>query len=121
MREHVQQEAAHELLDRERHRLVAAAALGAVILELKGDPLRIDADQAAVGDGHPVGVAREVGQHRLRTGEGALGIDHPLALAQRLQPVGEGLRVGEWGVRADAQERTGLVGDGELLAHESPE
>jgi hypothetical protein len=28
-----------------------------------------------------VGIAREVGQHRGRSGEGALGVDHPVDLA----------------------------------------
>ena len=84
-REDMQQEAAHELIDREGHRFVAATALGAVVLELEGDALFIECDQPAVGDGHAVGVARQIGEHRLRSGEGALGIDHPVDLLQRLQ------------------------------------
>jgi len=117
----MQQEAAHELLDRERHGLVAAAALGTVVLELERHPLRIDADQAAVGDGHAMGIARQIGQHRLWTGEGTLGVDHPLALAQRLQPLGEGLRIGELGVFAEAAELAGAMRGAEVLAEQPSE
>ena len=74
----VQQEAAHELIDRQGHAPIAATALGPVILELEGHPFLVEGDQSAVGDGHAVSVAREVSEHRLRSGEGALGIDDPL-------------------------------------------
>ena len=80
-RQDMQQEAAHELLYREGHRFVAATALGAVVLELEGDPSLIECDEAAVGDGHAVGVAGEVSEYGLGSGEGALGVDHPVDLA----------------------------------------
>ena len=44
----------------------------------------VEGDQTAVGDGHAMGVAGQIGEHRLGPGEGALGIDHPVDLAQRL-------------------------------------
>jgi hypothetical protein len=34
-------------------------------------------------------VARQIGEHRFRSCERALGVDHPLTLAQRCEPVGE--------------------------------
>ena len=64
----------------ERHRLVARPALGAVVLPAEGDAALVQREQAAVGDRHPVGVARQIGQHRRGPGKRALGIDHPLAL-----------------------------------------
>ena len=65
--QHVQQEAAHELVGRERHGLVARAcpwpdspSSGSVT------PRSSRREQPAVGDRHAVGVARQIGQHRLR-------------------------------------------------------
>jgi hypothetical protein len=83
--QHVQQEPAHELLGGKRHRLH-----GAVPSRWPGSPssgsaprARPSRDEPPVGDRHPVGVARQVGQHRRRTGERALGVDHPLAGCRR--------------------------------------
>lgn len=64
-RQHVQQEAAHELLGRECHRLVALATLVTVVLPAERHPAFVVCHQPRVGDRHPVRVAREVGQHSL--------------------------------------------------------
>ena len=61
----------------------------------------VEGDQPAVGDGDAVGVARQIGQHRLGSAERALGVDDPFGLAQRRQIRREGLRVGEMGVIAE--------------------
>ena len=74
LRQHVHEEAADELVRGERHGLVPAGSLDPVILELEGDALRIGRDQPAVGDRDAVGIAREIGQHRLGSGEGTLGV-----------------------------------------------
>jgi hypothetical protein len=54
----------------------------------------VEGDQAAVGDGDAVGVAAEIGEHRLRPGERLLGIDDPLDFAQRRQLGREGAASG---------------------------
>src|SRR5262245_8933925 len=58
----VDEEAADELMRAERHGGVAAWPLDPVVLDLEGDARRIGGDQAAVGDGDAVGVARQVGE-----------------------------------------------------------
>ena len=68
-REHVKQEAADELVDGQRHRLAAGAALDPIVLPGERDAAVVGADQAAVRDGDPVGVAGQIGQHRLRPGK----------------------------------------------------
>ncbi len=68
-----------------------------------------------------MGVARQVGEHRLRTGEWALGIDEPPGLPQRLEECSEGLWVGEMGVVAKELEAAGGMGGGELVEEEPPE
>jgi hypothetical protein len=64
----------------ERHPLVTIAALDPVILPSEGDAVLIEGDQAAVGDGDAVGIARQIGQHRLGAAEWTLGIDDPFRL-----------------------------------------
>jgi len=56
--QHVQQEAADELAGGRGHGLVAGAALGPVIPSPEGHAAVVEADQAPIGDGDPVRVAR---------------------------------------------------------------
>ena len=66
-------------------------------------------DQAAVGDGDAVGIARQIGEHRLGPAERTLGIDDPFGSAQRRQRGGEGLGVGETGELAEELQAAGSV------------
>ncbi len=86
-RQHVQQEAPHELVGLERHGFVARTALLAVVLPAEGDAALIEGEEPAVGDGHPMGIAGEVPEDRGGPCEGALGVDDPLELPQRYQPL----------------------------------
>ena len=45
-----------------------------------GDTLLVEGDQAAVGDGNAVGVARQIGEHGLGPAERPLCVDDPLRL-----------------------------------------
>ena len=91
----VDQEAADELVGVERHKLVASVALGPVILPFESDALAVEGDEPAVGNGDPVSVARQVGEHCVRSAKRPLGIDHPFELAQRGKLGFEGCRLGE--------------------------
>ena len=99
--QHMDQKPADELVGCQRHPLVSIAAFDPVVLPPEGDALLVECDQAAVGDGDTVGIAREIGQHGLGTTERSLAVDHPLGLAQRRQIGREGLRIGERGVIAE--------------------
>src|SRR6516164_436240 len=100
--EDVAEEAADELADVERHGRVAAGSLDPIVLDLEGDALLVERDQAAVRDGDTVGVARQIGEHGLGTGERALGIDEPAGLSERGEERGECFGSGE--MRAGAEE-----------------
>ena len=78
-------------------------------------------DEPAVGDGDAVGVARQIGQHRLGSAEGSLGVDDPLGLAQRRQIRGEGMALGQSGVIAEELQAAGVVSGGELLQEQPAE
>ena len=60
LRQHVGQETADELARLERHGLVTAGSLDPVVLVFEGDAGLVRRDQAPVGDGDAVSVARQV-------------------------------------------------------------
>src|SRR3954447_26660334 len=73
----MKQEAPDELVGCECHRAIARLPIAAVILVAEGDAARVESKQAAVRDGDAVGLAGEIGEYRLRPGEGWLGVDKP--------------------------------------------
>ena len=109
------EEATDELVARQRHDLLPLGCLCAVILPPEGDAVVVAGDQPTVGDGDAVGIAAEIGEHRLRPGEGPLGIDDPLDLAQRRQVGREGAPLGERRVIAEEVEAAGIMRRRELL------
>ncbi len=80
------EEASDELVGGERHGLVAVFALGTVVLPPEGDLVLIEGDETGVGDGDPVGVTRQVGEHRGGSGEGRAGI-LPIITVKKLSSV----------------------------------
>ena len=100
--EDVAEEAADELADVERHGRVAAGSLDPIVLDLESDTSPVERDQAAVRDGDTVGIARQIGEHRLGAGERAFGIDEPAGLSERGEERGECFGSGE--MRMGAKE-----------------
>ena len=68
-----------------------------------------------------VGIAREIGEHRLRSGEGSLGEDHPFGAAQRRERGVEGALVGERGQLAEEGEPAGCMQGCESFEEEAAE
>jgi hypothetical protein len=68
-----------------------------------------------------VGVAREIGKYGFRSGEGALGKDHPLDLAQRCEEIGKGERVLQTGQVVEEVQAPRLMRGGELFQEQAPE
>ena len=95
------QEAADELRFGQAHHLHPVAALDPVVLPPERHRSGVGADEAVVRDRDAVGVAAEIGQHRLRPAEGRLGVDDPVGLAQRREMGGEGVGVGQFGQAAE--------------------
>jgi hypothetical protein len=65
-RQDVDQKAADELVGGQRHDLLAFGAIAAIILVPERHAGLVEADEPSVRDGDAMGVAREIGQHRLR-------------------------------------------------------
>src|SRR5271157_4619983 len=94
-RQYVDEEASHELADAEAHDFALATAALAIVLPAETDMGLVEIDQAAVGDGDAMRVAREIGQDLLGAGEGFFGIDDPFGLAQRRENGGKRARLVE--------------------------
>lgn len=65
-RQYMQQEATHEPIGGKRHGLVSwliRVALVAIVFPSEGYAALIHRDQPGVGNGHPVRIARQIGQH----------------------------------------------------------
>src|SRR5271169_1849182 len=103
----VDQEAADELVDGERHHLGPVALVGAVIFPPEGHAGVVEGDEPAVRDGDAVSVERKIGQYRLGPAERALAVDDPFALAQRGEIGGEGAGLVEAGVIAEELQVAG--------------
>ena len=91
--QHVEQEAAEELIDRQSHNPLAVAVFG--IAPLERDFAISKSKQPVVGDGDAVSVVSEIAQHVFRSTEGRLGINHPVLAEQQSEPGCEALRVGK--------------------------
>src|SRR5271167_381612 len=120
-RQHVQQEAAHELLGRQAHRFMARVSVFAIVLPAEGDGAIIHCHEPRVGDRYSMGVAGQIGENLLRSRERSLGIDDPLALAHWCEPVGEGLGVGQIDVLTEELQLAVTMQVLELFEEAAPE
>ena len=75
--QHVQEKAPDELVRVKPHRLPAVRTVDAVVFPAERDAGVVGRDEAAVRDGDPVGVAGQIAQHLLRSGERRLAVDDP--------------------------------------------
>ena len=118
--EHVDQEPTDELWGRERHGGVTSCAFKAVIFDAEGDTALIETDQAAVGNGDPMGVARQVCQHGLWPRERFLCIDDPVDPAQRFEKGIESVAISEACKMAEEVQLPGFVQLGQTFQNQTP-
>ena len=91
LRQHVQQEAADELVGGNGHRALLVSV--SVVPPAECDVVAIEGEQSMIGDGDAMGVAAEITQHLLGAAEGGFGIDDPVLPKQRSQECGEAVWV----------------------------
>lgn len=60
-RQDIKHEAADELVGGERHNLLAIGAIATIVVVADGDAVLTEPDITTVRDGHPMGVAGQVG------------------------------------------------------------
>ena len=92
-RHHVQQKASQEFVGVERHDLHAVVV--GVVLPAESDAAVAVIDEPIIRERDAVGVATEVVEHLLGTGEGPLGIHDPVDGPQLTEEAREGARVGQ--------------------------
>ncbi len=96
-RQDMDQETADELVRGQTHGLHAITALDAVVFPAESYGVGISNHEAVVRDRDAVCVSAQIGQHRLRSAEGGLGIHNPVSFAQWREMGGEGSWVGQSG------------------------
>ena len=70
----VEHKTADELVCRQRHHLLPGHPVRAIVFVAKGDAALIMGDEPRIRDGHAMGVAREIGEHRFRSAKRRLSI-----------------------------------------------
>jgi hypothetical protein len=118
--QNVQQEAPDELVGAECHCAVPRLPVAAVILVAEGHAARIESKEATVRDGDAMGVAGEIGEHRLRPGEGRLAVDEPFLALERCQMCGKDLAAMQVLALAKEREPACRVGVGERRQEQPP-
>src|SRR5271166_5050542 len=107
--QYMEQEAADELVRRERHDALPLGTIAAVVLVAEGDAGLVERKQTPVGDGDAVGVAREIGEHGLGAGERRLGIDHEPLLPDRSEVTQKNPTISESSLGAEEGKLAGGV------------
>jgi hypothetical protein len=117
----VEQEAPDELVGAKCHRAVPRLPVAAVVFVAEGHAAPVERNEATVRDGDTMGVAGEIGKHRLWPGEGRLGVDEPLLALERCEMCVEDLRAPQVLDLAKEREPVCRVGVGEPGQEEPPE
>ena len=94
----MQQEAPNELLGRQRHFTFLTAV--SVIFPAEGDFTILQGDEPVIGDGHAMGVTRQIMQHMLGAAKRLSHIDHPFVLVECVQESSERASFSQPGQRA---------------------
>lgn len=105
----VKEESTNELVGGKGHDLPPVGAAAAIVFVAEHHPGIVEADEASVRDRDPVSVARQIGNHRLWSGEQRLGIDVTAVLTDRGQVAQERAAVGKVRDAAVERELPGLV------------
>src|SRR5262245_14634266 len=105
----MEQEAADELVRRERHDALPLGTITAVVLVAEGDAGLVGRNQAPVRDGDPMGIAREIGEHGVGAGKRRLGIDHEALLPDCGELVQKNVTVGEASLGAEEGKSSGCM------------
>ena len=121
IRQHMEEEAANELGDRDTHDFALVIAAFPIVLPAEGDVGLVEIEQATVGDRNAMGVAREIGQDLLGTGEGLLGIDNPFGCAQGRESGGKCLRLVETDEIPKELQFTGIECCRQTFEEQAPE
>src|SRR6516162_116235 len=117
----MEQEASDELVGAECHCAVPRLPVAAVVLVAEGHAAFVERNEASVRDGDTVCVAGEVGEYRLRPGEGRLGVDEPVLPLEWCEICVEGLAATQTVDLAKEREPARCMGVGKRRQEQPPE
>ena len=100
--EHMQQKTPDKLDGVQRHLFHLVVVFG--VAPAEADAPLFQTKQAAIGNGHAVGVSRQIAKHLLWAAKRRLDMCHPVLLFQRLDPVVEADRVSHFADRPEKAE-----------------
>jgi hypothetical protein len=83
--------------------------------------LAVEGDEPTIGNGDPVRVAGQVGEHRVGSAERRLGIDHPFGLSECGEVGFEDCRLGQGDLMGEEFQPPGMVGGGQSLQEQATE
>lgn len=95
--QHMEQEAAEELIDLQGEPFLGIAL--SVVAMTEADALAVEGDDTGVADGDAVGVVGQVREHLLWSAERRLAVDDPVGRASASQKQVEGEGVGDDSLR----------------------
>ncbi len=99
----------------ERHGLEPVAAFDPVVVPFEGDARVVEGDEPGIGNRDAMGLAGEIGENGLGSGEVSLGVDDPLGPARSGEDGVEGALVGEQSEIAEEPEAASLVQGGDAF------
>lgn len=117
----VSQEAADKRVGSQGHYLLPVIPIAPIILEPERDAFVIERDQPSVRDRDPVGVTRQIGEHRLGASKRWLGIDDPALLPNGRYMAQECALVGKLRQMAEEAELAALVQSHQPRQEQPPE
>ena len=90
-RQHVQEKAAQELINGQRHQALLVLVSG--IAPTESDGAVRERNEAVIRDRHSMRILAEITKRMLRTAKRPLGVNHPLGSKQQTKPGRERLGV----------------------------
>ena len=94
----MQQKSTDKFIGGQCHGFRSAMLFLSIIFPAKRHSFVIGGNEPAISNGHTMGVAGEIGEYCLRSSKGALGVNHPLLFAQRVDDGGKSLAVSQAGL-----------------------
>jgi hypothetical protein len=114
---YVKQEPTDEFVSTKRHRLLAVVI--AIILPAKLNLAVIDIEEAIVGDGDAVRVPCDILEDFFGSGEGWLGVNHPILFSDGSDVTQEGIACPKWFQGGKELQVARIVGLLEIIEKQS--
>jgi hypothetical protein len=117
---HVKKKAPDELVRMKAHDLLTLATVSTVVFPSESHVVTLDSDDAAVGDGNPMSIATEIGEHLFRPAKRWFGVDDPFDAPSLPEMTAEQVGIIEMGEIVEEAKFAPSKGFGECCEEEPP-